>query len=258
MSPIDWSKYCSSWYPPRARIPRITMRLIGLSFLKPAWCISNEPLENMPSGVEQSKQISGNSLSSSSVICGSMVQVLSTSPWLSRTMDPLEQQASSASPVKPCSPIGNVERPVAGTTCRPASVSSRMARRMVPSASCRAFSSVPSKSLANILIMGVPLLRLHDIVDEGGARPNNDIPARRDNASAHSRCPSALRQSSQATFQPIKQHRRHRQHRQHACEYNRRSPLIVCEPVNQLANRRCTGKHHINECQHFPAEFLWR
>ena len=127
---------------------------MGLSFLKPAWCISNDPLENMPSGVEQSKQISGNSLSSSSVICGSMVQVLSTSPWLSRTMDPLEQQASSARPVKPCSPIGNVERPVAGTTCRPASVSSRMARRMVPSASCRAFSSVPSKSLANILIMG--------------------------------------------------------------------------------------------------------
>ena len=61
-------------------MPRITMRLIGLSFLKPAWCISNEPLENMPSGVEQSKQMSGNSLSSSSVICGSMVQVLSTSP----------------------------------------------------------------------------------------------------------------------------------------------------------------------------------
>ena len=158
-------------------MPRITMRLIGLSFLKPAWCISNEPLENMPSGVEQSKQISGNSLSSSSVICGSMVQVLSTSPWLSRTMDPLEQQASSARPVKPCSPIGSVERPVAGTTCRPASVSSRMARRMVPSASCRAFSSVPSKSLANILIMGMPLLRLHDIVDENGRAPREARPS---------------------------------------------------------------------------------
>ena len=124
--------------------------------------------------------MSGNALSSSSVTCGSMVQVLSTSPWLSRTMDPLEQQASSARPVKPCSPIGNVERPVAGTTCRPASVSSRMARRMVPSASCRAFSSVPSKSLANILIMGMPLLRLHDIVDEGEACPCKGVPTRRD------------------------------------------------------------------------------
>ena len=145
-----------------------------------------------------------------------------------------------------------------GNTCRPASVSSRMARRMVPSASCRAFSSVPSKSLANILIMGVPLLRLHDIVDEGEACPNNAVPERRTTASTNSRCPSALRQSPQATFQPIKQHRRQRQHRQHACEYNRRCPSIICEPVNQLANRRCTGKRHINECQHFSAEFLWR
>ena len=131
----------------------------------------------MPSGVEQSKQISGNSLSSSSVICGSMVQVLSTSPWLSRTIDPLEQQASSAKPVKPCSPIGSVERPVAGTTWSPASVSSRMARRIVLSASCRAFSSVPSKSLANILIMGMPLLRLHDIVDENGRTPREAHPS---------------------------------------------------------------------------------
>lgn len=173
-------------------------------------------------------------------------------------MDPLEQQASSARPVKPCSPIGSVERPVAGTTYRPASVSSRMARRMVPSASCRAFSSVPSKSLANILIMDMPLLRLHDIVDEGEARPNNAVPARRTTASTNSRCPGALRQSPRATFQPIKQCRRQRQHRQHACEYNRRCPSIICESVNQLANRRCTGKRHINECQHFSAEFLWR
>ena len=134
----------------------------------------------MPSGVEQSKQMSGNALSSSSVTCGSMVQVLSTSPWLSRTMDPLEQQASSARPVKPCSPIGNVERPVAGTTCRPASVSSRMARRIVPSASCRALSSVPSKSLANILIMDIPLFRLHVILDEREACPCKGVPTRQD------------------------------------------------------------------------------
>ena len=173
-------------------------------------------------------------------------------------MDPLEQQASSASPVKPCSPIGNVERPVAGTTCRPASVSSRMARRMVPSASCRAFSSVPSKSLANILIMGTPLLRLHDIVDEGEACPNNALPARRTTASTNSRCPSALRQSPQATFQPIKQHRRQRQHRQHACEYNRRCPSIICNPVRQLADRCCAGKDHVNDRQHFSAELSRR
>lgn len=71
----------------------------------------------------------------------------------------------------------NVERPVAGTTCKPAPVSSRMARRMVPSASCSAFSSVPSKSLANILIMSVPLLRLHDIVDENGRAPREARPS---------------------------------------------------------------------------------
>ena len=70
-----------------------------------------------------------------------------------------------------------VERPVAGTTCRPASVSSRMARRIVPSASCRALSSVPSKSLANILIMGMPLFRLHDIVDENGRAPREARPS---------------------------------------------------------------------------------
>ena len=70
--------------------------------------------------------------------------------------------------------------------------------------------------------------------------------------------PQRLKTFAISDFQPIKQRRRQRQHRQHACEYNRRCPSIICEPVNQLANRRCTGKRHINECQHFSAEFLWR
>lgn len=122
----------------------------------------------------------------------------------------------------------------------------------------QAFSSVPSKSLANILIMDMPLLRLPDIVDEGEACPNNAVPARRTTAFTNSRCPSALRQSPQSIFQPIKQSRRQRQHRQHGCEYNRRCPSIICNPVRQLADRYCAGKDHVNDRKHFSAELSRR
>ena len=111
----------------------------------------------MPSGVQQSKQICGNAHSSSSTNAGSTENVLSTSPFCPRTIDPLAHTASILRPVKPRSPMGNTERPVAGTTCAPSSPAFLMAPRIVRSASCRAFSRVPSKSLANNLIMRISL-----------------------------------------------------------------------------------------------------
>ena len=104
----------------------------------------------------------------------------------------------------------------------------------------------------------MPLLRLHDIVDEREACPNNAASARRATASANSRCPSASRQSPQAISQPIKQRRRQRQHCQHGCEYNRRCPSIICNPVRQLADRCCAGKDHVNDRKHFSAELSRR
>ena len=70
--------------------------------------------------------------------------------------------------------------------------------------------------------------------------------------------PQRVKTIAAIDFQPIKQSRRQRQHRQHGCEYNRRCPSIICNPVRQLADRRCAGKDHVNDRKHFSAELSRR